>query len=106
MQRSHATHWTWFVRAVSLCYQEPASVVKRMERYSLAKGQNAFLKKLAVEPAFFGKRLLPAVNDREPEALDRRREARQASALLPLLAKDALDADMGERARPRRARAR
>jgi hypothetical protein len=106
MQRSNVTHWTWFVRAVSLCYQEPAIVVKRMERFSQTKGQNAFLKKLATEPAFFGKRLSAPLNDREPEALERRREARHASALLPLLAKDALDPVITAGHSQRRARAR
>ncbi len=91
MQLSDATSWTWFVRAVSLCYQRPTSVVRRMTRYSSRKGQGAFLQKLANEPDYFGKQLLAARNGRESSAPTYRREAQQAAALLPLLAKDALD---------------
>ncbi|MBR0820609.1 hypothetical protein [Bradyrhizobium liaoningense] len=74
-----------------LCYQRPESVVRRMARYSTAKGHDAFLSKLSQDPAYFGRQLaLPRYGSRLP-GLPLRREAQQAAALLPLLAKEAFE---------------
>jgi hypothetical protein len=85
--------WMWFLKAVELCYQRPENAVRRMTRYRSTKGQAALLKKLARHPAYFGRqRMLPP---RAP--ISRlRRQKHCAIALLPLLAKDALDAGQND----------
>lgn len=89
-----------------------------MARYCVAKGHDAFLNKLARDPAYFGRQIaLPRYGSRLP-GLPLRRESEQAAALLPLLAKDALDTGsdpyrfhgaplaLAHTKRPRRARRR
>ncbi|MDA9401998.1 hypothetical protein [Bradyrhizobium sp. CCBAU 45389] len=83
--------WAWFVAAVARCYQRPESVIRRMLRYSAAKGHDAFLNKLAGDPAYFGRQLVLPRHGAKLSNLPLRRESQQAAALLPLLAKDALE---------------
>lgn len=83
--------WTWFVAAVRLCYQRPESVVKRMTRYGATKGTDALLDRLAHDPGHFGRRIVFPPYGNKISQLPLRKEALQAAALLPLLARDAFD---------------
>jgi hypothetical protein len=78
----------WFLRAVELCYARPEIALKEMRRFVVARGQSAFIKKLAVKPDYFGRH---PPND--GECVQRRREIRRAIAILPLLAVDAMTDD-------------
>jgi hypothetical protein len=89
----------WFVRAVALCYQRPGHAV--MQSFAELRGQAALLRKLSMRPDFFGKQLFAsgaAPQDFESSRL--RREAKQAAALLPLLAMEVLPDR--RRSRPRK----
>ena len=74
----------WFLKAVNLCYERPDAAILQMRKYFAIRGQSAFLRKLAVKPGYFGR--FPSTEGNPPQ----RREIRQATAILPLLAKDAL----------------
>ena len=91
----------WFVRAVALCYQRLGHAVRRVQSFAELRGQAALLRKLSMRPDFFGKQLFAsgaAPQDFESSRL--RREAKQAAALLPLLAMEVLPDR--RRSRPRK----
>jgi hypothetical protein len=85
-----ADSWTWFFRAVSVCYERPEAVIRRMNNYRLANGESAFIAKLSDHPGYFGRRFLVNRKNRNSRRL---REAKKASALLSVLAADAINAE-------------
>lgn len=62
-----------------------------MKRYGAAKGTDALLARLASDPGHFGRRVIFPPYRNKLSHLPPRKEAQQAAALLPLLAKDAFD---------------
>jgi len=82
----------WFLKAVALCYEQPGRAVERMQAFGDQRGRGALLKKLAVKPGYFGKRLLSSrALHRGGLPAELQREARCAAALLPLLALEGLE---------------
>jgi hypothetical protein len=67
----------WFYQALEICYTRPASVWRRMNSFRDARGHDAFLRKLAKRPEFFG-----SIRKNKFE----RSRGRGAKALLTLLA--------------------
>src|SRR5262245_40886382 len=91
MRLPHLSTSEWFLRALVLCYEQPAAALEQMERFSAQRGQAALLKKLASQPGYFGRcsfsgRIAPG------RASEQQREARSAAALLPLLAMESIEA--------------
>ena len=79
----------WFLKAVVLCYEQPAVALDRTEKFSAHRGHVALLRKLGTQPGYFGRcsfssRIVPG------RSSELQREAKSAAALLPLLAMDAI----------------
>jgi len=79
----------WFLKAVVLCYEQPAVALDRMEKFSAHRGHVALLRKLGAQPGYFGRCSFSSRLERGQSA-EVQREARSAAALLPLLAMEAL----------------
>ena len=79
----------WFLKAVVLCYEQPAVALDRMEKFSAHRGHVALLRKLGTQPGYFGQCSFSSRLVRGQSA-EVQREARSAAALLPLLAMEAL----------------
>jgi hypothetical protein len=79
----------WFLKAVVLCYEQPAVALDRMEKFSAHRGHVALLGKLGMQPGYFGRCPFSSRLVRGQSA-ELQREARSAAALLPLLAMEAL----------------
>lgn len=79
----------WFLKAVVLCYEQPAVALDRMEKFSAHRGHIALLRKLGTQPGYFGRCSFSSRLVRGQSA-EVQREARSAAALLPLLAMEAL----------------
>jgi len=79
----------WFLKAVVLCYEQPAIALDRMEKFSAHRGHVALLRKLGTQPGYFGRCSFSSRLVRGQSA-ELQREARSAAALLPLLAMEAL----------------
>ncbi len=79
----------WFLKAVVLCYEQPAVALDRMEKFSAHRGHVALLRKLGTQPGYFGRCSFSSRLVRGQSA-EVQREARSAAALLPLLAMEAL----------------
>ena len=91
MRLPHLSTSDWFLKAVVLCYEQPATALEQMEKFSAQRGQAALLKKLAGQPGYFGRcsfssRIVPG------RSTELQKEARSAAALLPLLAMEAIEA--------------
>jgi hypothetical protein len=91
MRLPHLSTSDWFLKALVLCYEQPAAALEQMEKFSAQRGQPALLKKLAGQPGYFGRcsfaaRIVPG------RSSEQQREARSAAALLPLLAMEAIEA--------------
>lgn len=90
----------WFLKAIVLCYEQPALALAQMEKFSARRGRAALLKKLAGQPGYFGRcsfssRIVPG------RSSELQKEARSAAALLPLLAMEAIEAPAAtQRSRP------
>src|SRR6201991_606646 len=91
MRLPHLSTSDWFLKAVVLCYEQPATALEQMEKFSAQRGQAALLKKLGAQPGYFGRCSFSSriVSGRSTEL---QREARSAAALLPLLAMEAIKA--------------
>src|SRR5690242_4404975 len=72
----------WFLKAVVLCYEQPAVALDRMEKFSAHRGHVALLRKLGTQPGYFGRCSFSSRLVRGQSA-EVQREARSAAALLP-----------------------
>lgn len=81
-----------FLRAISASYQKPEAAIGRIATYRFRKGQDALLKKLAIKPAFFGRSKCHALPASSGRAGSLRKDAKIAMVLLPIFAREMLDA--------------
>lgn len=95
VERVDGLGWTWFIKAVTVCYQKPELAVQRMLRYRRSKGEDALLIKLALEPTFFGPPT-PVPSRGSLSRVASGKEIRQARNLLSLLAMEAFAPDAGK----------
>ncbi|MCP3368573.1 hypothetical protein [Bradyrhizobium cajani] len=87
--------WTWFIEAVTVCYQRPELAIQQMLRYRRSKGEDALLIKLALDSTFFGlPRPVPSRSSLSWAASGK--EIRQARNLLSLLAMEAFAPHAGK----------
>src|SRR5262249_25126249 len=105
MRLPHLSTSDWFLKAIVLCYEQPAAALEQMEKFSEQRGRAALLKKLAGQPGYFGwcsfsSKIVPG---RSSEV---QRGARSAAALLPLLAMEAIEAPPAAQRDRRKARRR
>jgi hypothetical protein len=77
----------WFIEAIVVCFDQPNKAIAQMQDYAASMGEAALLAKLATKPSHFGRQARCLVFGKE--AIARKREIRQASALLPVLAREA-----------------